>query len=497
MFFHNPNTAKDFFQTAYVLGLDSLDDERAIVAADFDRDGDLDVVTSSLQRLKLFENRLPRQNFIRLKLKATKTHYYGLGAEVRVRVGDTVQRDYVKLTAGFQSQVPRDLHFGLGKSQSVDEITVRWPSGDESVFTDIDAGSLYVLTEGQKELAEKTIAKWSQSNANQMAKRKSLNILAETLTGQRKALATSGVPAVINFWAPWCKPCKTELPDLEKVSKRYRGKVQFIGVSVEREKRKLVEEAIKNFGLTYEQFVADDALVESYFGSDGEIPLPSTFVFSGTGTLVRVFSRPVTEDELISTLSELADEQLNPEFVRPITESYLIQGRKKEALSLLREAVASHPDNAQFLIQLGNVHLMLESPKDAIKPLVKATKVAPEAHYAWYVLGVAQKRLGQVKPAWRAFEKASSLDPKNIQYLMSLGAAQSSIRDFDAVVKTFRTVVELQPQNASAWINLGKAYAIQKRFEEAAGAFGKALDAEPGNQTAKSLLQKFGSRPRR
>ena len=80
---------------------------------------------------------------------------------------------------------------------------------------------------------------------------------------------------------------------------------------------------------------------------------------------------------------------------------------------------------------------------------------------------------------------------------MSLGAAQSSVRDFDAVVRTFRTVVELQPQNASAWINLGKAYAIQKRFEEAAGAFGKALEAEPGNQTAKSLLQKFGSRPRR
>jgi len=480
-----------------VLGLDSLDDERAIVAADFDQDGDLDIVTSSLQRLKLFENRLPRQNFIRLRLKASKTHYYGLGTEVRVRVGDTVQRDYVKLTAGFQSQVPRDLHFGLGTSQSVDEITVHWPSGDKSVFKNIDAGSLYVLTEGQEEVTKKTVAKWSQSNADQMAKRKSLDIFAETLTGERKNLATLGVPAVINFWAPWCEPCKTELPDLEKVSKRNREKVQFVGVSVERENREQVEEAIKKFGLTYDQFVADDALVESYFGSDGEIPLPSTFVFSGSGTLVRAFSRPVTEDELLSTLSELGDEKLNPEFVRPITESYLIQGRKKEALSLLREAVKSYPDNAQFLIQLGNVYLMLESYKEAIEPLIKATKIAPRAHYAWYVLGVAQKRLGQVKPSWKAFAKASSLDPKNIQYLMSLGAAQSAVRDFDAVVETFRTVVKLQPQNASAWINLGKVYAIQKRFEDAAVAFGKALEADPGNQSAKSLLQKFGSRPRR
>ena len=497
MFFHNPNTSQGFFQTSYVLGLDSLDDERAIVAADFDRDGDLDIVTSSLQRLKLFENRLPRQNFIRLKLKATKTHDYALGAEVRVRTGEIVQRDYVKLTAGFQSQVPRALHFGLGQAQSVDEITVRWPSGDEAMFKNIDAGHSYELIEGQKDVTKKVVAKWSQSSATQMAKRRSLDVEAETLAGEKKQLATLGIPTVINFWAPWCKPCKTELPDLQKVSAEQSGKVQFVGVSVEREKKKQVENAIKEFGLSYPQFYADDALVESYFGSDGEIPLPSTFIFSGSGELVRVFSRPVSGSELRSTLAELGDEKLNPEFVRPITESYLIQGRKQEALELLREAVKNHPDNAQFLIQLGNVHIMLDDPKNALAPLTRAAKLAPRAHYAWYVLAVARKRLGQVKSARQAFEKASALDSENVQYLMSLGAAQSADQDFDAVVGTFRKVTELQPKNVGAWINLGKAYAIQNRTNEASKAFTKALEIDPRNQVARSLLQKFGRIPKR
>ena len=42
-----------------------------------------------------------------------------------------------------------------------------------------------------------------------------------------------GRPAVINFWAPWCAPCKVELPQLVDIARRYRGEVDFAGVSVE------------------------------------------------------------------------------------------------------------------------------------------------------------------------------------------------------------------------------------------------------------------------
>jgi len=41
-----------------------------------------------------------------------------------------------------------------------------------------------------------------------------------------------GKPVVVNFWASWCGPCKAEAPALAQISRRYAGKVQFVGVDV-------------------------------------------------------------------------------------------------------------------------------------------------------------------------------------------------------------------------------------------------------------------------
>lgn len=38
-------------------------------------------------------------------------------------------------------------------------------------------------------------------------------------------------PIVFSFWATWCGPCKQELPHLERVSERYKGRVSFYGVN--------------------------------------------------------------------------------------------------------------------------------------------------------------------------------------------------------------------------------------------------------------------------
>ncbi len=44
-------------------------------------------------------------------------------------------------------------------------------------------------------------------------------------------------PAIIDFYAEWCKPCKTLTPMLEKISQDYSGKVDFYKVDIEEESK--------------------------------------------------------------------------------------------------------------------------------------------------------------------------------------------------------------------------------------------------------------------
>lgn len=53
------------------------------------------------------------------------------------------------------------------------------------------------------------------------------------LPGLRKALSVSGKPLLVNFWATWCDPCREEFPDLVKLDVEYKGKIDFITISID------------------------------------------------------------------------------------------------------------------------------------------------------------------------------------------------------------------------------------------------------------------------
>lgn len=53
------------------------------------------------------------------------------------------------------------------------------------------------------------------------------------LTQFQQKVSTADKPIVVDFWAPWCMPCKVTKPILEKLAKEYGGKVEFLPIDAD------------------------------------------------------------------------------------------------------------------------------------------------------------------------------------------------------------------------------------------------------------------------
>jgi len=52
-------------------------------------------------------------------------------------------------------------------------------------------------------------------------------------TTLKNVLKPNGKPLLVNFWATWCDPCREEFPELVKIDNEYKGKIDFVTVSLD------------------------------------------------------------------------------------------------------------------------------------------------------------------------------------------------------------------------------------------------------------------------
>lgn len=111
------------------------------------------------------------------------------------------------------------------------------------------------------------------------------DFVAPTIEGQQlRTVDLRGKVVLVNFWATWCPPCVTEVPDLVRLQAKYAGRLVIVGVSEDHGAVDIVKTFATARKVNYPLVMNTRALSASFPGLVG---LPTTFVVDQQGRIVQ------------------------------------------------------------------------------------------------------------------------------------------------------------------------------------------------------------------
>lgn len=226
--------------------------------------------------------------------------------------------------------------------------------------------------------------------------------------------ASAEVPVLVDFWAPWCGPCKALGPLLEKLERDYGGRFRLVNVNSDTNPELVSSFALKS--IPYVVAFVDGNAVAQFMGAQPE-------------AYVRAFL-----DRLIPNPGELEH--------RSAREA-LAKGQLGVAEEFLRNALALDPSNDGARLDMIGMLLDRDDLESAtihhallsVKAVNRSTYAPVQARYE-----TAQRAASLPPPD--ALEQRIALDPDDLAARLDLAELHVARRRFDAALAQLLEIVE-------------------------------------------------------
>ncbi len=105
------------------------------------------------------------------------------------------------------------------------------------------------------------------------------------LTGSDVKLSDyKGKVVFLNIWATWCPPCRDEMPSMESLYRRLKGRnFELLAVSIDRDAEKAVRPFTAKYGLTFPVLLDPEGKTYRLYGLTG---VPESFIIDKSGVVI-------------------------------------------------------------------------------------------------------------------------------------------------------------------------------------------------------------------
>jgi Tfp pilus assembly protein PilF/peroxiredoxin len=497
-------------------GFDFPDDARAIALCDWDQDGRVDLWVSNRNapRLRFLRNDSGspgRYLALRLAGDGRRTSRDAIGARVEVRPAGAEERPLVKTLRageGFLSQSSKWLSFGLGESESIASVTVRWPGGETQVLAGLEPNRRYLIRQGSPAALEAPPRSASRLEpgeselpaASERARIPLVMLLRmpeisyRDFAGAPRALRPGkGKHVLLNLWASWCAPCVGELEELA----RRKEEIEAAGVEVlalstdglgeDGSQPARARELLEKLRFPFAAGQAGDRLVrllqrlhDAHIPLHRPLPLPASFLIDREGRLAVIYKGPLTAGELLADLDHSSGTRAERLRRAAASAGSTIDHPAVEEAALTAEAM----NRFQLALDLAG-RGRLEDAAPHYGDLLEIKPGLAEAHFQ---LGTVLERLGDLAGAEARYRRALELHPATREANNTLGLLLARLGRMQEAAASFRREIALHPQLAPAHNHLGLVYLERGELAEAEACFRAALERDPELADARNNL---------